>query len=92
MDVTVAQRGARRKEFRERVGLQPSCGVFHGGGAVFLARLLHVVTEELKDIEHLAIRIMCIAAARIRQEKYPRSGELHGGHSKIERAFRLFLG
>ena len=30
-------------------------GVFHGGGAVLLARPLHVVTEDLKDGEHLAI-------------------------------------
>jgi len=117
MDVTVAQRGARRKEFREIVGLgacptlpfvtrrrrcgqmrgrrpgktggvfagihcgffraehdadgrgsfaaversmsdrllESSCGVFHGGRAVLLAGLLHVVTEGLKDSEHLAI-------------------------------------
>lgn len=55
MDVTVAQRGARSKELREIVGLQSSCGVFHGGGAVLLARPLHVVTEDLKDSEHLAI-------------------------------------
>jgi hypothetical protein len=55
MDVTVAQRRARRKEFREIAGLQSSCGVFHGGGAVLLARPLHVVTEGLKDGEQLAI-------------------------------------
>ena len=35
--------------------LESSCGVFHGGGAVFLARPLHAVTEDLKDREHLAI-------------------------------------
>ena len=55
MKVTVAQRGARHKEFRDIDGLQSSCGVFHGGGAVLLARLLHVVTEDLKNSEHLAI-------------------------------------
>lgn len=55
MDVTVARRGARRKGFREIVGLQLSCGVSHGGGAVFLARPLHDVTEDLKTSEHLAI-------------------------------------
>ena len=55
MDVTVAQRGARRKELREIVGLQSSCGVFHGGGAVFLARSLHGIAEGLKDSEHLVI-------------------------------------
>ena len=92
MDVTVAQRDARRKGFREIVGLESSCGVFHGGGDVLLARLLHVVMEDLKGSEHLVIGVMCIAAARIRQEKYPRPGELPGGHSKIEWAFRMFLG
>ena len=35
--------------------LESSCGVFYGRGAVLLARLLHVVTKDLKDDEHLAI-------------------------------------
>ena len=55
MDVTVDQRRARRKEFREMVGLQSSSGVFPGGGAMLPARPLHVVTEGLKGSEHLAI-------------------------------------
>jgi shikimate kinase len=36
--------------------LESSCGVFHGGGgAVLLERLVHIVTEDLKDSEHLVI-------------------------------------
>ena len=92
MDVTVAQRRARRKEFREMVWLESSWELFHAGGAVLLASLLHVVMEALKGGEHLAIGVMRIAAARIRQEKDSRPGEFHGGYSKIEWAFRLFPG
>ena len=92
MGLTVAQRGTRRKEFREMVGLESSWELFHAGGAVLLVRSLHVVTENLKGGEHLSIGIVGIAAARIRQEKDPRPGELPGGHSKIEGTFRRFLG
>jgi len=57
---------------------------------VLLARSLHVVTEYSTDREHLAIGV--IAAARIRQEKDPRSAQLPGGRSKMKWAFLLFPG
>ena len=58
---------------------------------MLLASLLHLVTEDLKGREHLSIRVMGITPARIRQEKYLRSGKLPGGQSKIEWAFHIFF-
>src|SRR4029078_6618715 len=80
------------KELNTEAGEHPLPRGDNGGNAVLPAGLLHLVTEDLKGREHLSVRVMGIAAARIRQEKNLRSGKLPGGQSKIEWAFHMFLG
>jgi hypothetical protein len=80
------------KELNTEAGEHPLPPGDNGGNAVLPAGLLHLVTEDLKGREHLSVRVMGIAAARIRQEKNQRSGKLPGGQSKIEWAFHMFFG
>lgn len=49
------------------------------------------MTQGSKRVEHLPVGVMCIAAAWIWEEKYPRSGQLREGGAEPERQFSVRL-